>query len=138
MVAGKNQKTGKILFRSDEKTSTAEKSRLSGFCIKAVHDALLDLEKMRRDENQKIKKNLAKLSIQFFVAETNPKKANLLPAFFRVWTQPYRRPRTWGGDAKNFLWKLASFAGRMAFLGKLAEKNCSNENWHKAFCECPF
>ena len=72
-------KTGKILFRSGEKSTHAENLDYPAL-HKATNDALLDLEKMRRDEI-KHQKEFSQTLDKIFDAETNPNKAKLTPAF---------------------------------------------------------
>ena len=72
-------KTGALLFRSDKKNSTVEKLDYPAL-HKAVDDALDNLENMRRDEIAK-QKEFSQTLDKFFVAETNPNKTKLAPAF---------------------------------------------------------
>jgi len=72
-------KTGALLFRSDKKNSTVEKPDYPAL-HKAVDDALDNLENMRRDGIAK-QKEFSQTLDKFFVAETNPNKTKLAPAF---------------------------------------------------------
>ena len=72
-------KTGKIFFRSGENSTHAENLDYPAL-HKEARDALLDLEKVRRDEI-KHQKEFSQTLHKIFDAETNPKKAKLTPAF---------------------------------------------------------
>ncbi len=72
-------KTSELLFRSDKKNSPAEKLDYPAM-HKSVDDALEILETVRRDEITKLKEFNQTLN-EIFVAETNPNKTKLAPAF---------------------------------------------------------
>lgn len=72
-------KTSALLFRSDKKSSTAEKLDYPAL-HKAVDDALENLEIVRREEITKQKEFNQTLDV-IFAAETNPNKTNLAPGF---------------------------------------------------------
>lgn len=72
-------KTGKVLFRSGEKSAPAEKFDYPAL-HKAVDKALLDLETVRRDEIKQ-KKEFNHLLARIIEADTNPNKTKLTPAF---------------------------------------------------------
>lgn len=72
-------KTSALLFRSDRKSSTAEKLDYPAL-HKAVDVALENLEIVRREEIVKQKEFNQTLDV-IFAAETNPNKTKLAPAF---------------------------------------------------------
>ena len=111
-------KAGKVLFRSDENSAHSENLDYPAL-HKAVDEALVNLETVRREEINK-QKEFNQILDRIFDADTNPNKTKLAPAF-SAYELSLAEDLALEAERENF-YENSLFLQENWLLEKLAEK----------------